>query len=54
MTLQPATRPIGESATTCDFALRLTGGRLSEIAMWSAYHSIAALPINPGIDVMGQ
>jgi hypothetical protein len=27
---------------------------LPEIATWSAYPSVAAVPINPGIDVMGQ
>lgn len=47
-----ARHPIGKSATPRDLALRLTGGRLPEIATWSAYPSIAAVPINPGIDVM--
>ena len=36
--------PIGNSATSRDFAPRLTGGRLPEIATWSAYPSIAAVP----------
>jgi hypothetical protein len=30
------------------------GGRPAGIATWSAYPSIAAAPINPRIDVMGQ
>ena len=42
------------AATSRDFALRLTAGRLPEIATWSVYPSIAAVPINPGIDVMCQ
>ncbi len=43
-----------KSATACDLALRLVGGCLSDFAGWSGYPSIAALSINPGIDVMGQ
>jgi hypothetical protein len=45
---------IGKFATPCDLALRLVGGRPAGIATWSAYPSIAAGPINPRIDVMGQ
>src|SRR6266853_5596449 len=43
-----------KSATPCDLALRLVGGRPAGIATWSAYPSIAAAPINPRIDAMGQ
>lgn len=46
--------PIGRFATPCNLALRLVGGRPAGIATWSAYPSIAAAPINPRIDVMGQ
>src|ERR1700730_12023399 len=41
-----------QSATACDLALRPIGGRLPDFAGWSGYPSIAALSINPGIDVM--
>src|SRR5258708_2507418 len=41
-------------ATPCDLALRLVGGRPAGIATWSPYPSIAAAPVNPRIDVMGQ
>src|SRR6266849_3449241 len=50
----PPRAPIGRFATPCDLALRLVGGRPAGIATWSAYPSIAAAPINPKIDVMGQ
>src|SRR5260370_28256122 len=50
----PPCAPIGRFATPCDLALRLVGGRPAGIATWSAYPSIAAAPINPKIDVMGQ
>ena len=50
----PPRAPIGSFATPCDLALRLVGGRPAGIATWSAYPSIAAAPINPRIDVMGQ
>jgi hypothetical protein len=50
----PPCAPIGSFATPCDLALRLVGGRPAGIATWSAYPSIAAAPINPRIDVMGQ
>ena len=30
------------------------GGCLPDFAGWSGYPSIAAMPINPGIDMMGQ
>jgi hypothetical protein len=30
------------------------GGCLPDFAWWSGYHSIAALTIDPEIDVMGQ
>jgi hypothetical protein len=46
--------PIAKSATSCDFALRLRGGCLSDFARWSGYPSIAALTIDPEINVMGQ
>ena len=38
----------------CDLSLRLMGRSLPSFAGWSGYPSIAALSINPGIDVMGQ
>jgi hypothetical protein len=50
----PPCAPIGRFATPCDLARRLAGGRPAGIATWSAYPSIAAAPINPKIDVMGQ
>ena len=46
--------PIGESATAFDLALRLVGGCLPDFAGWSGYPPIAALTIDPEIDVMGQ
>jgi hypothetical protein len=36
----------------CDFALRLVGGCLPDFAGWSGYPPIAALAIDPEIDVM--
>jgi hypothetical protein len=38
----------------CDLSLRLMSGSLPSFAGWSGFPSIAALSINPGIDVMGQ
>src|SRR6266481_9918193 len=38
----------------CGLALRLMDSSLPSFAGWSGYPSIAALLINPGIDVMGQ
>jgi len=44
----------GRACTAYDLALRLMGGRLSDFAGRSGHPSIAGLPMNPGIDVMGQ
>ena len=38
----------------CDLSLRLMGRGLPSFAGWSGYASIAALPINPGIDAIGH
>jgi hypothetical protein len=46
----PEHAPIGRTATAFDLAPR--PGCRPYIATWSAYPSIAAAPINPGIDVM--
>jgi hypothetical protein len=55
MRTQPATR---SNQQNCDilrlFTTRLAGGGLPDFAGWSGYPSIAALSINPGIDVMYQ
>ncbi len=44
----------GRACTAYDLALRLMGGRLPDFAGRSGHPSIAGLPMNPGIDVMGQ
>jgi hypothetical protein len=41
-------------ATACDLALRLAGACLSDFPGWSGYPLIAALSIDPGINVIAQ
>jgi hypothetical protein len=49
----PRCIPIGNAATPYDFALRFAGTAF-DFAGWSGDPSIAALSVNPGIDVMCQ
>src|SRR5712691_2033589 len=51
---RPRRAPIGKSATAGALALRCMGGCLPDLAGWSGYPSIAAMPSNPGIDVICQ
>jgi hypothetical protein len=50
----PPRAPTGKSATACDLARHLVGGCLGDFAGWSGCPSIAALTIDPEIDVMGH
>jgi hypothetical protein len=50
----PPRAPIGKSATACDFALRLVRRLSSRFRRVVRLPPIAALTIDPEINVMGQ